>query len=196
MLNIYSCSRCDEIPLEPKMCGNCNSLVCYICLDKLGDHLKSNPENKVKCNDCDLELSIIDIQRITKKGLDMLRIKCPSNDLNCYAQVQLKDLNSHLESCKFYKGKARCNYCGLIDSVYYIKNHFNNCSENSIKCKFCSEIIKIKQLKEHEKNCPERPYKCNLCSTDLEDENISLHPTKDNCSLNLINELRNIIDGI
>lgn len=177
------------------MCENCNSLVCYICLDKIEDYSKNNPDNIVWCDDCEKVLSVVQIQKITRKGLDMLRVKCPSNDLNCFQQIKLKDINDHLLSCKYYDGKAKCNACGIIGSIDFIQNHFRNCIETNNKCKFCDEKIKKKHIKEHEATCAKKPEKCNVCAVTIDDSNINYHPSKDVCSINLINEFKNLIDG-
>lgn len=177
------------------MCSNCNSLVCYTCLEKLGEHLNNNLKNTVSCSDCHQVLSLIPIQKITRKGLDMLRVKCPSNDLNCFQQINLKDLNTHLESCNYYQGKAKCNACFIIGSFNFIQNHIRNCTETLNKCKFCNEIVKKKLIKEHEIICAKKPSKCNVCSVTFDEMNIDYHPTKDVCITNIVNELRNLIDG-
>jgi len=170
-------------------------LVCNICLDKVEDYLKNNPENLIMCDDCQQVLSLIQINKIMRKGLDTLRVSCPSNDVNCLQQIQLKDIKAHLESCKYYKGNGKCISCGMICSLNVIENHIRNCSDTPYKCKFCFESIKKKLLQEHETTCSKKPTKCNLCSIIFDDTNINHHPSKDVCSINLVNDLRKIFDG-
>jgi len=196
LLDIYSCGRCNEISLETRMCRNCNSLVCQECIDHLTNTDQINNENLILCIACEQILSITDIQKITKKGLEVLIVKCPSNNINCYEEFELKDLHSHLNTCKFFEGKGRCSACGLIDFTDKIKKHVEKCVEFLEECKYCAHLYLRKELKIHESTCYKKPRACKVCSGAIDDKNIALHPTKDICVINIIHELKEHIESI
>lgn len=195
LLDIYSCSRCKEIALESKMCRNCNSLICQECIDSLTNSDQTNSENLILCNACKQVLNVCDIQKITKKGLEVLHVKCPSNNINCYEEFELKNLNNHLEHCKFFEGKAKCSGCGILDFTAKIKQHIEKCKEFLEECKYCTDLFYRKELKIHESNCYKKPRNCKMCTSAIDDENITLHPTKDVCMFNIINDIKDQIES-
>jgi len=178
------------------MCRNCNSLVCQICIDSISNSIQANnPENLILCIDCEQVLNISDITKITQKGLDMLHVQCPSNNINCFQEFELKDILEHLETCKYYEGKSRCSGCGFIDWTNKVKNHTKVCIEFLDECKYCGEYFKKKALNQHEKTCYKRPRICKLCTCLIDEENIHLHPSKDACMLNFINEVKSQLES-
>ncbi len=195
LLEIYSCGRCKEVALEPKMCRNCNSLVCQECIDNMIIPNQKNKENLILCVACEQVLSITDIQKITRRGLEALNVNCPSNNVNCYEEFQFKDLYSHLESCKFFEGKAKCSACGIVDLHSKIKKHIGECFEFLEECKFCSEIFLRKEIKIHESTCYRKPKECKMCLTAIDDENISMHPSKDICMITIVNDFKEQIES-
>jgi len=172
------------------MCNLCNILICHNCVEKVLELPKEVQENQVLCNDCKNYLSIVDIQKVTRKGLDMLHVKCPSNNINCFDEYKLKDLNRHLETCKFFEGKARCNYCFLVDKTNKIKSHMETCKEMPIPCKYCEDLVERKLMLEHEETCYKKPKNCKTCKIKYEEGEIIDHlPTKDDCMLYLVKEI-------
>lgn len=182
--------RCNEIAIGPKMCKNCNSLICQNCIDIISEEISDAESEIVKCFSCKENLNLIEIQKITNKGLEMLHIKCPSGNINCFEEITIKNLYLHLEKCGFYEGKAKCKGCGYIDWSNRVKLHIDHCKEFPQECKFCEELIPKKTLEEHEKTCYKRPKTCKTCAENLDEYNIMLHPTKDVCMMNVFNIMK------
>jgi len=172
------------------MCRNCNSLVCYNCIENVSNTFKTNIDNIVNCLECETILNLVDIQKITRKGLDMLHIKCPSYNIKCNQEIQIKDLYSHLDSCEYFDGKSKCTGCEIIDWTKNIKNHVEICKEFLEKCRFCDFTEKRNLIKDHEKSCNKRPKNCNLCCSNIEYENLNFHPSKDICMINFLKDVK------
>lgn len=171
------------------MCKFCNVLICQNCIDEVSepDYIL---ENNITCHECKNILNVTDIQKITRRGLEMLHVRCPSNNINCFDYYKIKDLSRHLETCKFYEGKSKCNFCGLIDKTNKIKTHMDTCKEIPIPCRFCEENIERKNIPEHEETCYKKPKNCKTCKMNLEENKENDHePTKDFCMLYLVNEI-------
>jgi hypothetical protein len=189
LLSIYSCNRCGDIAVEPKMCRVCNILICQNCVDKIYE-LPREKQVQIACNDCKNPLSLTEIQKCTRKGLEMLHIKCPSNNVMCYEGLKLKDINSHLQSCKFFEGRARCNYCNIVDKTNTIIKHLETCIEIPIPCKYCEDPIAKSIMLNHEETCYRKPKSCKTCKIAYEEGKIITHETtKDECMLKVVKEI-------
>ncbi len=195
LLSIYSCNRCGDIAVEPKMCKICNILICQNCVEKVYD-LPEEAQAQITCNDCKNNLSFSEIQKFTRKGLEMLHIKCPSNNIMCYEELKLKDINSHLMTCKFFEGKARCNNCNLVDNTNTIIKHLETCKEIPIPCKYCEDLFKVYDMLKHEETCYKKPRSCKTCKIQYEEGKIIDHETtKDECMLNLVREISDKLES-
>ncbi len=177
------------------MCRNCNGLTCQSCIDYLSDLIKLNPQKVIFCSDCEQLLNLRDVEMITKKGIEMIRIRCPSNNINCFEEIEIGELKKHLESCKFFDGKYKCSSCSVVDWQQPIKEHIKICPEHLDECNFCKEYFHKKDLKEHQKTCFKKPKMCKLCFSSLDDDNIHLHPSKDICIINIMNEVKSQIES-
>jgi len=200
VLPLYTCNRCNEIAIEPKMCKNCSTLICQSCIDKITNIPEEMKEPPIKCNECKSVLNLSEINKNTKKGLENLNVKCPSKNKNCLDEHKLKDISKHLEICKFWEGKSKCNSCGLIESLSNIKKHIDVCKDLLIKCNYCDIFFKRKEITKHEyTSCINKPTNCKTCNIKYDKENTKIimndHPSKDSCMEYLVTELAKKLEG-
>ncbi len=178
------------------MCKNCNRLICQKCIDIIAETIEKNNEDNSKCLKCLNDLNLVDLHNFMKKGLDNLNIKCPSNDLNCLEEIKIKDIFSHLETCKYYEGNSRCLGCGFVDTTKNIENHVETCFEFEEKCQFCGLLFKKKLLFDHEITCSKMPDKCKICSVKIKEDNYKLHPIDNVCIINAFKNVKKDYESI
>jgi hypothetical protein len=175
------------------MCKYCSTLVCQSCIDRITDFPEEFQESPIKCGECKNVLILIEISKSTKKALENLNVKCPSKNKNCFDEYKLKDINKHLENCKYWEGKSKCNSCGLFETNNNLKKHIEICKQLLIPCRYCEEKFKRKEIPKHEDICPKRPLNCNRCNIKFDKNNIKIelndHPSKDNCLHYLVSEM-------
>lgn len=173
------------------MCKYCSTIVCQTCVDKITDIPQEIRETQIKCHECKNILNVIDVHRNTKRGVENLHVNCPSANINCFEEVCLKDLYRHLEVCKYWEGKGKCNACGFVDTVSNVKKHLDVCKELLIPCNHCDEFFKRKEIPKHEATCFKKPTNCKVCNLKFSQGNVLMkdHPSKDLCVINLVKEV-------
>lgn len=173
------------------MCKFCSTLICQNCIDKITELPIHIQESQIKCHECKNILNLTESHKITKKGMDMIHLRCPSDNVNCFEEYKLKDLYKHLEVCKYWEGKSKCNSCGYVDTTANIKKHIEVCADFLMPCKFCEDFIKRKDIPKHEDNCFKKPINCKVCHIKFSKENVQIkdHPSQDLCMINLVKEV-------
>lgn len=170
------------------MCKYCNVLICQNCIDRFSE-TNQDPTN-IKCYDCKNILQLSEIQKITQKGLNMIHVRCPSQNINCIEEFTLKEVYKHLEKCKFFPGKSKCNYCHVVEDRKNIEQHFDTCVNYPAECRYCEEEFQRNQLYEHELKCLSKPTNCRTCKIKFaEGEEIKHETTKDQCMLNYVRDI-------
>jgi hypothetical protein len=148
----YTCSTCNYIVRTPKMCNNCTSLVCTICIN-----------DSDTCKKCNIEYKTAN-QIITADLINIIT-KCPN--LNCTIQVKYESILSHLGTCKLTKRIAICSGClkeiPTKNTTKEIKLHYISCREVMKKCPYCNGTFGKIDYPVHMGSCELKPVVCPQC---------------------------------
>ena len=119
------CLYCGNLAVNPKMCPNCEMLICNKCSSKI-----SNIKQETFCKYCNQPLIRNDISKSLERNLNNLKIKCPSSDEHCKEVINYMDIINHLNICNNWDGFSRCCLCNYIDRTKNMENnHLNVCAE-------------------------------------------------------------------
>jgi len=190
-LNIkeLTCIFCNHISINPKKCHNCSLLGCNRCI-KNAKNL-----NNIICLDSETPHNFIDLQDDHQINFDHLLISCPSRDSNCKETILYKNLKSHLDKCKFWKGTFSCSGCGKNDILTEIECHVLECDQISWNCDFCNSPFKRKELGIHMENCDSKPTECMKCNLKFPNKIIEKHMSKDECLYQIMMEMKTSFNG-
>ena len=122
-------------------------------------------------------------------------LKCPSNDAHCKEIILCKNLKSHLDTCKYWKGTYTCLGCDKIDIISEMENHILTCDQIEFSCSFCDKQIKRAFMGKHLENCDAKLVKCNKCFTSFRGDQIEKHVSKDECLYSILLNMRNTFTG-
>ena len=138
--DIYKCSLCQKIMLNPVECEICGHNYCYNCLNSL--NCPFGCENK-KINKA--SLSIYNI-------LNNLKFSC--KNIGCTESIEYNEVEKHINECPYQKIKCKNEGCERIILRKDIFNHNKNeCDYFKIKCKFCNNEFIKKDIQQHENEC-------------------------------------------
>ena len=138
--NIYKCSICNKIMLNPVECEECGHNYCNDCINS---------------SDCPFgcKTKIIKPASLAIKNLlSKLRFKCPN--VGCTIRYDYSKIEKHNNECLFQKVKCPNKNCDKIMLRKDLSNHFiNECEFLLIKCRYCYYEFKKKEIEEHENIC-------------------------------------------
>ena len=139
--DIYKCSLCQKIMINPVECEQCSHNFCLSCLNtKSGCPFNCTP---LKINKA--SLSIINI-------LNNIKFEC--ENLGCTEILYYSELETHIKECPYKKIKCENEGCDKIILRKDILNHNKNeCEYFKIKCKWCKNEFIKKEFDKHEKEC-------------------------------------------
>ena len=139
--DIYKCSLCQKIMINPVECEQCSHNFCLSCLNtKSGCPFNCTP---LKINKA--SLSIINI-------LNNIKFEC--ENLGCTEILYYSEVETHIKECPYKKIKCENEGCDKIILRKDILNHNKNeCEYFKIKCKWCKNEFIKKEFDKHEKEC-------------------------------------------
>jgi len=155
------CQICENIVTNPKMCEECEVLYCCNCASTL--QLNAKKDEVIICRNCPEPLILKPISKALLRILDDFDMMCPSRNPNCPPPVLYKNLISHLDECRYWKGFSKCLGCGLIGKSDAIEDHVMLCPFVYFKCEVCNNIVKRKDLEIHQESCRKIFPTCELC---------------------------------
>ena len=153
----FECSICTNLFFKPKLCAECETVICEECLISV-------IEATGKCPHCQHENpKLTKPQRMYTNLMNKVKVKCG----NC----QMKDpltyeqlLTSHAKEC-IQKSTPCPLDCGeIMKSKSQYKAHYKQCKNSSNKCNFCASDFPQKDFENHEKVCGEIEILCDHCS--------------------------------
>ncbi len=212
----FECLACFHIVNEPKVCAECEKLICQECLEiwwsektrsNFINHLNNNKEKE--CIHCKKTFYDLFMPRIVRNSLNSIVIKCPNfnsntnnNTLNinnekyCKESFEYQYLLQHLENCKLTKREAVCNFCKEIiqttNEKIEIYNHLKICSLADIVCENCNRIIPRKKFEKHKSKCEKKYIKCHDCSVLFSISEFENHSKKE-CIYMIVEKFNNEI---
>ena len=138
--NIYKCSICDKIMINPVECEKCGHNFCYNCIN--------SSDCPFGCKDKNIKESSLAIKNL----LSRLRFKCPNK--GCTVSFEYSKIDKHNNECIFKPMECPNKNCGKIILRKDLSNHINNeCEFLLVKCKYCKyEFIKS-EIEHHENIC-------------------------------------------
>jgi tetratricopeptide (TPR) repeat protein len=119
----YICIICLNLPLKPKICIQCEKIICSNCFEQYSTNYKN-------CPTCKAELNCKDLGRLGKHTINNLNINCINSQ--CKAQIKFENATKHLKSCEFTKREAVCLKCNkdivTTNRLNGILDHVMSCS--------------------------------------------------------------------
>ena len=137
---IYKCSLCSKIMINPIDCEKCAHSFCYNCI--------SNNNCPFKCEKKILKPSSMGIKNLLEK----LIFKCENK--GCEEEISYSKVISHDQTCGFLIITCPNENCGKKLCMKDLENHIKNECKYSLKqCKFCKFQFQKNKIKEHKKIC-------------------------------------------
>lgn len=141
------CVICQEIPLYPKECQNCQNLFCQDCI---GEWL--NIKNVCPCFCSENEIKMKGAHKFIRDLISNLRVKCSNYGLGCNENIRYEALNNHEKNnCLFRKIKCPNNSCENEILFKDKKAHETICLPQLIECHEC--LIKFNNLEFKKHSC-------------------------------------------
>ena len=104
------CAICLNVLKEPVQCQNNEHYFCTPCIRR---HL----ENFQTCPSCMEELTLETMKKAARyltKHLSKLKLRCEYVDRGCMEVIELGDLETHMNSCRFAPVKCSNEGCGAV----------------------------------------------------------------------------------
>jgi hypothetical protein len=144
------------------MCGDCDKLLCDLCLN---NHVDTSVNlNCPHCNKHPFEAMYI--PRPIRNFFNLIEFYCPHE---CGKKIKYDELRNHLISCEKYEKIFNCILCNQIirgksryDEV--IIDHVEKCIKKKKRCKYCGNEFNPKEADEHQNVCNQKPITCEKCS--------------------------------
>ena len=138
--DIYKCSLCHKIMINPVECEQCGHNFCFNCLNASGCPFGCTP---LKINKA--SLSIINI-------LNNIKFECAN--MGCTEILFYSEVEEHTKECPYKKIICQNEGCGKIILRKDILNHNkNDCEYFKMKCKWCKNEFIKKDIDKHENEC-------------------------------------------
>lgn len=180
----FECLACFHIVNHPKVCAECEKLICQECLDTWWS--EKSTKDKV-CIHCKKTFFDLFMPRIVRNSLNSIMIKCP-NKSQCKESFEYQSLHNHLENCKYTKREAVCDYCKNIFSTSNEKKeilqHIASCPLADIACKYCNKTFSRKKFEKHNTTCKKKYRECGDCGVSYEISELNNHK-KSECITNI-----------
>ena len=207
-INDLLCYQCQNFPLNPISCSECNTIFCKECIDSYN-----------KCLNCNSIFKQGEILDEIKNLYSNIKIKCKYKECGCDEILSSNDLLNHENNCKLKLGK--CTFCNNEFKYEELYSHIKNCKNNERKCTICgykdtyeeynktdkkiehikhillpdiSNIIKSEMNKFYKQLFEEKEQKKKLESKG--DEQIDIMKTQGEKIINLENIINEISDNI
>ena len=135
----FICSICFSVLKDPVLCPRNHHCFCRGCITK---HL----ENSQRCPTCADKLTVETLaepQRMVKRMLNELKIRCVCVDRGCQEIVQLQHLDQHEATCGFTPAVCTNQGCGATVNQRDLIHHESEvCEFRKLKCHSCEEMTK------------------------------------------------------
>lgn len=156
------CDLCDG-PLIRCWQTRCGHRICDICINfQLKDKdlidcpfVHDTDEAAIECQGISKEYLIPD--RSARRDLDNQMCECPHS--KCQAQITYKDLQQHIQECKYVPIPCANTGCNVM--IQYETEHV--CDYRQVQCTFCSQTIIHKLMDKHIDKCKKATFVCNTC---------------------------------
>ena len=123
-INDLLCYQCQNFPLNPISCSECNTIFCKECIDSYN-----------KCLNCNSIFKQGEILDDIKNLYSNIKIKCKYKECGCDEILSSNDLLNHENNCKLKLGK--CTFCNNEFKYEELYSHIKNCKNNERKCTIC-----------------------------------------------------------
>lgn len=184
----FECLACFHIVNDPKVCAECEKLVCQECLETWWSEKTSKDKECIHCKKTFYDLFM---PRIVRNSLNSIVIKCPNKN-GCKANFEYQHLLKHLEVCKFTRREAVCNFCREVfnttNEKCEILKHLAECPLANVICQFCDKTVSRKKLLNHQAKCERQFSKCRDCDAKMQIFDMKNH-SKIECIENIKNKL-------
>ncbi|XP_035671213.1 TNF receptor-associated factor 3-like [Branchiostoma floridae] len=175
----YKCPICSSVLDAPRQ-TSCGHRFCDRCLQQAfrkGDAHCPIDKEVLSANE-------VFRDRCAEKEILQLVIYCPNREFGCKEQLPLKELESHLQECKYTRVECihKDQGCDALFPRHQLAQHLEKeCNFRQVSCKFCSEGIPLALMQDHLAQCPRAMASCpNGCGlTDVTREQVDQHLLED-----------------
>ena len=138
------CVICNEIPLNPKECSNCQNLFCDDCI-KTWLELK----NVCPCFCSEAPFHSNQAHKFIRDIINNLKVKCPNFELGCVESIRYESLPNHIKNhCLYRKVKCPNDFCKAEIFIKDQEAHIMKCILEEAECPHCKiKFIKTEFLK-------------------------------------------------
>ncbi|CAH1262956.1 TRAF3 [Branchiostoma lanceolatum] len=154
----YKCPICSNALDAPRQ-TSCGHRFCDRCLQQ------AFRKGTARCPVDKEVLSADEVfrDRCAEREILQLVVYCPNKEAGCKEQLPLKELESHLQECKYtrvecvHKGQG----CDVLFPRHQLAEHLEKeCNFRQVSCKFCSETIPLALVQDHLMQCPKATMSC------------------------------------
>jgi len=170
VLDILVCKICHLPSRDPYLSTCCGHVFCKSCLDMTWGSLTGCP----MCRST--QFNVYENKQVDRE-VKNLKIFCVNKKKDCEWEGELRDIDQHLESCRFCLIQCT-NGCGKEVMRQYLGYHnLIGCSYRQVDCQYC-KMTGPHQLivGRHRTECPKFPVSCpnkckshKMCREDLKD---------------------------
>ncbi|CAH1262955.1 TNF receptor-associated factor 3-like [Branchiostoma lanceolatum] len=177
----YKCPLCVRCLRKPRQSVECGHRFCENCLvEELRKDAPKCPVDKQA-----LSPNAVFPDRCAEREIGQLMVNCVNKKAGCEVQVSIKELEGHLEECKYATIECihKSNGCNVQIPRCHLAEHLEkDCQFRQEPCKFCQELIPLAQTEDHTKQCLKAPSSCpNGCElTGVTREQVEKH-LQDEC---------------
>lgn len=154
----FICKICLGLVFNPIMCGNCENLYCFQCIDGLMKISKV-------CPCCRHYFNSTKLGRFANSFLEKIKVKCP---FNCGLIINTCKLQTHFLNCDNKPIIYSCKICSKEFCLF--KNNYQLIAEHLLECLEKNEIEDENKLLTKDK--------------EKEENNINISSFKENSFLN------------
>jgi len=143
----------------------CGHRFCAACISQW---IRQN-----ECSDCPTCKNRLDEQSLfhdnfAHREILSLTVKCTNSKAGCTTVVELRNIQTHLNSECLYALCPCPNRCTAILLKKDLESHLTNvCTSRKFRCSFCNEQFLLHNKELHLASCPKKLEVCPLCGKQL-----------------------------
>ena len=165
-VNEFQCNICNNIPIQPIKCQNCEKIFCKNHIDNITNNVK-------KCKCCKEKIIMINFTTLEINILKKLKFNC-FND-NCDKILPIRKYLKHCKLCE--KSIYECKICKFKGNKKECENHSNICGLLIESCPYCNEQFYKYLLIKHVLECKNKVIlvKCEKCGNKIKQYELQQH---------------------
>ena len=121
------------------------------------------------CPVCRSHLSASQIypNRLQKRQVLSLKIKCDRYQKGCEWTGELREREDHAAVCLYFRVPCERNCGKLVMRKDVVEHNERRCCKRTVECEHCNHSVQIRYLKNHSRKCWGMPMTCSGCGAVL-----------------------------